>query len=114
METGEGIFEKIYASPRPPSEISLKHDWMKELGPEMFDNQREKLRNNPKVPNQAKDIAQFSRFNTAVWLRMNFYKRWSITTDRTGSKGKPKLCPCWKLHLVICTVNMELRSESCP
>ena len=34
METGEVIFEKIYASPRPPK-ISLKHDWMKELGSEV-------------------------------------------------------------------------------
>ena len=30
--TGEIIYEKVYASPRPPPKISLKHDWMKELG----------------------------------------------------------------------------------
>ena len=35
METGEVIHEKVYASPRPPPKISLKHDWMKELGPEV-------------------------------------------------------------------------------
>ena len=35
MESGEVIYEKIYAPPRPPSKISLKHDWMKELGPEI-------------------------------------------------------------------------------
>ena len=35
METGEVIYEKVYASPRPPSKISLKHDWMKELGSEV-------------------------------------------------------------------------------
>ena len=35
METGEVIFEKVYASPRPPPKISLKHDWMKELGSEV-------------------------------------------------------------------------------
>ena len=35
METGEVIYEKVYASPRPPPKISLKHDWMKELGPEV-------------------------------------------------------------------------------
>ena len=35
METGEVIYEKIYASPRPPPKISLKHDWMKELGSEL-------------------------------------------------------------------------------
>ena len=31
METGEIIYEKVYASPRPPPKISLKDNWMKEL-----------------------------------------------------------------------------------
>ena len=35
METGEVIYEKVYASPRPPPKISVKHDWMKELGSEV-------------------------------------------------------------------------------
>ena len=35
METGEIIYDQVYASPRPPPKISLKHDWMKELGPEV-------------------------------------------------------------------------------
>ena len=35
METGEVIYEKVYASPRPPPKISLKHDWMRELGSEV-------------------------------------------------------------------------------
>ena len=35
MDTGEVIYEKVYASPRPPPKISLKHDWMKELGSEV-------------------------------------------------------------------------------
>ena len=34
METGEVIYEKVYASPRPPPKISLKHDCRKELGSE--------------------------------------------------------------------------------
>ena len=34
METGEVIYEKVYASPRPAPKISLKHGWMKELGSE--------------------------------------------------------------------------------
>ena len=33
--TGEVIYEKVYTSPRPPPKISLKHDWMKELGSEV-------------------------------------------------------------------------------
>ena len=35
METGEIIYEKVYASPLPPPKISLRHDWMKELGSEV-------------------------------------------------------------------------------
>ena len=35
METGEVIYERVNASPRPPPKISLKHDWMKELGSEV-------------------------------------------------------------------------------
>ena len=35
METGEVIYEKVYASRRPPPKISLKHDWMNDLGSEV-------------------------------------------------------------------------------
>ena len=35
MESGEIKKEKVYASPRPPQKISLKHDWMQELGSEV-------------------------------------------------------------------------------
>ena len=35
METEEVIYERVYASPRPPPKISLKHDWMKDLGSEV-------------------------------------------------------------------------------
>ena len=29
------MYEKVFASPRPPPKISLKHDWMKQLGSEV-------------------------------------------------------------------------------
>ena len=35
MDTGEIIYEKVYESPRPPPKISLRNNWMKELGPEV-------------------------------------------------------------------------------
>ena len=35
MDTGEVIHEKVFASLRSPPKISLKHDWMKELGSEV-------------------------------------------------------------------------------
>ena len=35
MEAGEIIHEKVYESPRPPPKISLRNNWMKELGSEV-------------------------------------------------------------------------------
>ena len=32
METGEVVFEKVFASPRPHPKISLRNNWMKEFG----------------------------------------------------------------------------------
>ena len=35
METGEIIYERVYASPRPPPKISFDDNWMKELSSEV-------------------------------------------------------------------------------
>ena len=35
MKSEEIIYQKVYVSPRPPPKISLKHDWVKELGSEV-------------------------------------------------------------------------------
>ena len=35
METGEIIYEKVFASPRPPPKMSFKDNWMKELDSEV-------------------------------------------------------------------------------
>ena len=43
METGEVIYEKVYASPRPPPKISLKHDWQRELGSEVAQRPEEQV-----------------------------------------------------------------------
>ena len=48
METGQIIYEKVYASPRPPPKIYLKHDWMKELVSEVA---RQAQVNQPNQPN---------------------------------------------------------------
>ena len=48
METGETIYEKVYESPRPPPKISLRNDWMKELGSEVA---RQAEDNQPTQPN---------------------------------------------------------------
>ena len=48
METGEIIDEKVFESPRPPPKISLRNDWMKELGSEVA---RQAEDNQPTQPN---------------------------------------------------------------
>ena len=53
--------------------------------------------------------------NSIQWLVVNTLFREKIQhhNRKDGSKGTPKLDPCWKLQPVTCTVNVELRSELC-
>ena len=52
METGEIMFEKVYASPRPPPKISFNDDWMKELGSEVAGGGEDSQQTPPKTKNQ--------------------------------------------------------------
>ena len=51
METGESIYEKVYASPRPPPKISFKDNWMKELGSEVAGHSESSQQTQPKTTN---------------------------------------------------------------
>ena len=66
METEEVIYEKVYASLRLPPKISLKHDWMKELGPEVArrpggEVARQPETSQPSQPNQNPDHERTGR-----------------------------------------------------
>ena len=50
METGEIIYEKVSASPRPPPKISIKGNWMKELGSEVAGGREDSQKNPAKNP----------------------------------------------------------------
>ena len=52
MGTGEIIYEKVYESPRLPPKISLKHDWMKELGSEVAGGGEDSQQTQPKTKTQ--------------------------------------------------------------
>ena len=52
MESGEIIYEKIYASPRPPPTISFKDNWMKELDSEVAGSSKDTQRIQPKPKSQ--------------------------------------------------------------
>ena len=49
MGTGEIIYEKVYASPRPPPKISFKDNWMKELGSEVAGGGKDSQQTQPKT-----------------------------------------------------------------
>ena len=51
IETGEIIFEKIYASPRLPPKISFKDNWMQELGSEVAGGVKDSQQTQPKTKN---------------------------------------------------------------
>ena len=51
METGEIIYEKVYASPRPPPQISFEDNWMKELDSEVAGGSEDSQPTQPKTPN---------------------------------------------------------------
>ena len=50
METGEIIYERVYASPRPPK-ISFRDNWMKELGSEVAGSSKDTQQTQPKTKN---------------------------------------------------------------
>ena len=51
--------------------------------------------------------------NSIQWPVVNtlFQEKKQHHIRKDGSKGTPKLDPCWKLQPVTCTVNMEWKSE---
>ena len=52
--------------------------------------------------------------NLRQWPVVNtLFKKEKHHNRKAGSKEAPKLGPFWKLQPVICTVNLELRSELC-
>ena len=103
METGEVIYEKVYASPRPPPKISLKHDWMKELGSEVARQPegevvRQAKSSQPSQPNPNPDHGRTGR--PVVCPPRASHPRFSreshnliledVNHDRTG---RPVVCP---------------------
>ena len=52
MESGEIIYQKVYASPRPPPKISFKDNWMKELDSEVSGSSKDTQRIQPKPKTQ--------------------------------------------------------------
>ena len=56
MDTGEIVYEKVYESPRMPPKISLRHDWMKELGSEVARQAEVKQPTQPNPPDHDRTV----------------------------------------------------------
>ena len=52
METGEIIYEEVYASHRPPSKISFEDNWMKEIGSEVAGGSEDSQQTQPRSKTQ--------------------------------------------------------------
>ena len=52
METGEIIYEKVYASPRPPPKITIQDNWMKNWGSEVAGGREDSQQTQPKSKTQ--------------------------------------------------------------
>ena len=52
METGEILYEKVFASPRLPPKMSFKDNWMKELGSEVAGGSEDSQQIQPKSKTQ--------------------------------------------------------------
>ena len=102
METGDVIYEKVYASPRPPRKISLKHDWMKELGSEVdrqpqgeIVQQSTSSQSSQPNPNPDHDrtekpvVCPRARASRSQEIRTRSFREEAVKHDRTG---KPVVC----------------------
>ena len=79
MGSGEIIYEKVYASPRPPPKISFKDNWTKELDSEVAGGSEDSQRIQPKSQNPIVKHGE-----TCEWATTWF-----------AYPGNRKRCPVW-------------------
>ena len=104
METGEVMYEKVYASPRPPPKIFLKPDWKRELGSE--DSQRSEgqvvqppgsFQSSQPIPNPSRDrsgqsvvgagtrtVQDGRKTSRAQEIDVNSFHEETVSSDRSG------------------------------
>ena len=89
MGTGEIIYEKVYASPRPPPKISFKDNWMKELGSEVAGGGKDSQQTQPKTKNPIVRtgrpvLAEQPSGSSAQETDKRFFLGCESTNERTG------------------------------
>ena len=122
METGEVIYEEVFASPRPPPKISLKHDWMKEFGSE--DAQRSEVgqlsrsfQSNQPIPNPSRErserpvvkddtrtVQDGRKTSRSHEIDVNSFHEETVSSERTGDsllKQTQKMCQIVVKHVLV-------------
>ena len=102
IETGDVMYEKVYASPRPPPKISLKHDWMKELGPEVAQRPEvgqlsRSFQSNQPIPNPIRErterpvvkddtrtVQDGRKTSRSQEIDVNSFHEETVSSDRSG------------------------------
>ena len=87
MESGEIIYEKVHASPRPPPKISFKDNWMKELDSEVArsskDTQRIQLKPNAQLSRTERPVGE-QPFTQEIENDFLFGREGTKYSTRTG------------------------------
>ena len=89
METGEIIYEKVYASPRPHPKISFKDNWMQEMGSEVSGNGENSQQTQPKTTNPivrtGRPVStEHPSSSSAQEINKHFLLGCESTNERTG------------------------------
>ena len=78
MDSGEIMYEKVYASPRPPPKISFKDNWMKELGSEVAGGSEDSQQTQAKIRNPiVSTVRPSSREDSSRLQQNNVYNPFS-------------------------------------
>ena len=68
MGSGEIIYEKVYASSRPPPKISFKDNWTKELGSEVAGGGKDSQQTQPKTQNPIIKNGETCFVRATIWF----------------------------------------------
>ena len=85
MGTAEIIYEKVYASPRPPPNISFKDNWTNELGSEVAGGGKDSQQTQPKTKNPiVKTSTALESLGKTRYESQPLLSSWNEQHQRTG------------------------------
>ena len=89
------IYEKVYASPRPSPKISLKHDWMKDLGSAVAGHGERVQPTQPKTTNSSvKTVRPVTSEQPSSSLTHEIDKRFLFGCESTNERKRRPVQSC--------------------